>query len=133
MFEVTRTLVGLAVLGVVAASGLAAQHRDKNVITAEEIERAQPSVNTAYDAVQTLRPRWLQPRELSRIPGRPGDPLQSTQAHVYLNDHDQGDVDYLRSIPAARVLELHWLSANETASRFGPTDGQTAIVVTLKR
>jgi hypothetical protein len=33
----------------------------------------------------------------------------------------------------ANVLELRWLSANEAASRYGPTDGQTAIVVTLKR
>jgi len=133
MFAVTRTLLVLGVVGLVAAAGVQAQRRDKNVITAEEIERAQPNVSTAYDAVQTLRPRWLQPHELSRLPGRPGDPLQSNQAHVYLNDHDVGDVDYLRSIPAVRVLELHWLSANEAASRFGPTDGQTAIVVTLKR
>jgi len=44
-----------------------------------------------------------------------------------------GEVDYLKTIPAERVLEMRMLSANETASRYGPTDGQAAIVVTLKR
>jgi hypothetical protein len=132
VFAATRILVVLGV-GLMATEALEAQKHDKNVITLEEIERAQPSVRTAYEAVQMLRPRWLQRRELSRIPQRSSDiSSHSSQVHVYLNDHDQGDVEYLRSIPAERVLELRWLGANEAGSRFGPTAGPV-IVVTLQR
>jgi len=44
-----------------------------------------------------------------------------------------GGADYLKTIPVETVLELRWLSQNEAASRFGPTEGYAAIVVTLKR
>ncbi|MGH2667930.1 MAG: hypothetical protein ACREMM_11310 [Gemmatimonadales bacterium] len=129
MLALTRTVLVLGAV-VLAAAPLQAQRRS-NVITAEEIERAQPHVGTAYDAVQRLRPRWLKSRELV-LSGRPDDPLQAAQVHVYLNDVDAGDVDYLKTIPAERVFELRWLSGNQAASRYGPTDGP-AIVVTLKR
>src|SRR5207245_7290073 len=67
--------VALAVLSVCVAalagrSPLAAQRRS-NVLTGEEIQRA--NVGSAYDAVQTLRPSWLQPRgELNSVPARLG-------------------------------------------------------------
>jgi len=130
MLAVTRTVLALGAV-VLAAAPLRAQRRS-NVITAEEVERAQPNVGTAYDAVQRLRPRWLaRPREVMHLP-RPGHDLQLAQLHVYLDDVDVGGVDYLKTIPAERVFELRWLSANQAASRYGPTDGP-AIVVTLKR
>ena len=133
MRSITPTLLTLAVVTLAAGMRLEAQHRSSRLITAEEIERSSANINTAYDAVETLRPRWLQVHEVSRLPGRAGEPLHSTPVRVYLNDVNMGEIDYLRTIPAARVLELRMLSTNETASRFGPTDGQAAIVVTLKR
>jgi len=133
MRSVTPTLLTLAVVTIAAGMPLQAQHRSSRLITAEEIERSSANINTAYDAVETLRPRWLQLHEVSRLPGRTGDPIRATPVRVYLNDVNVGEVDYLKTIPAARVLELQMLSANETASRYGPTDGQAAIVVTLKR
>jgi hypothetical protein len=135
MFTVTRGLVVVAVAALMAGGAgrrLDAQRRDKNVITAEEIERAQPNVRTAYDAVRMLRPRWLQWHELTRIPGRAGEVQQGSEPHVYLNSHDQGGVDYLRTLAADAVLELHWFDVNEAGGRFGPTD-VPAIEVTLKR
>jgi len=127
------TLVTLSVAAVAGATPLRAVQRRSNVLTAEEIERAKPNVGTAFDIVETLRPRWLQVRELSRIPGKADEPVRSTPVYVYLNDVNMGSVDYLKTIPAETVLEMRWLSANETASRYGPTDGQAAIVVKLKR
>ena len=68
MLAVTRTVLALGAV-VLAAAPLRAQRRS-NVITAEEVERAQPNVGTAYDAVQRLRPRWLaRPREVMHLPG----------------------------------------------------------------
>ena len=129
MLTVTRTLLTLSLL-VLAAVPLRAQRRS-DVVTLEEIERARPNVSTAYDVVQTLRPRWLKSREML-LTGRADDPVDVAPVHVYLDDVDAGGVDYLKTILAERVFELRWLSANHAASRYGPTAGP-AIVVTLKR
>ncbi|HYT98824.1 MAG TPA: hypothetical protein VEK85_00510 [Gemmatimonadales bacterium] len=127
------TLVTLSVAALAGATPLHAVQRRSNVLTAEEIERAKPNGGSAFEIVETLRPRWLQVRELSRLPGTAGEPLKSTPVYVYVNDVNMGSVDYLKTIPAETVLEMRWLSANETAGRYGPTDGQAAIVVKLKR
>ena len=61
--------VGLSVLSIAAfAAGapLHAQRGQRNLITAEEIERAKPNLSTAYEAVEMLRPRWFQKQELAR-------------------------------------------------------------------
>ncbi|MGH7700533.1 MAG: hypothetical protein ACREMJ_08475, partial [Gemmatimonadales bacterium] len=115
---------------VLAATSLDAQRRS-TVITAEEIEEARPHVGTAFDAVQTLRPRWLRARDVI-FSGRENEVVQVPQVHVYLHDVDMGDVTYLKTILAERVYELRFLGANQAASRFGPTAGPV-IVVTLKR
>jgi len=128
MPTITRALVTLSAV-LLTAAPLAAQ-RQSDIITAEEIEQARSIVGTAYDAVQALRPQWLRSRDL-RMTGRQEDPLERTRIHVYLNDIDQGDVSYLRTIPAEWVAELRFLSVNAAGSRFGPTDGP-GIVVTLK-
>src|SRR2546427_11966657 len=60
------TLLTLCVATLVGRLPLAAQGRS-NILTVEEIDQA--NVGTAYDAVQALRPRWLQaPSELGRQP-----------------------------------------------------------------
>jgi len=106
--------------------------RKTNVLTAEEIERANLTASNAYDVVEQLRPRWFATRGLARLPGSPVAPLQGASVRVWLNDHNAGYADYLRTIPADRVQQMRWYSQNEAASRFGPTD-DSAIEVVLKR
>jgi len=131
MPRVTRTLRALCALGLVAAP-LAAQRVNSRLITAEEIERAGPTVGSAYDAVRTLRPRWLRSAgDVLALP-RGGSDVRVARLHVYLDDRDVGDLEYLKTIPAERVQTLRWLSTNEAGARFGPSEGP-AIVVTLKR
>jgi len=131
MLRIKGPLLLLCAL-VFAAAPLRAQRSSSRLITAEEIDRARPLVGTAYDAVQTLRPRWLQaPREVLSLP-RAGSDIRMTRVHVYLNDRDMGDVEYLKTIPAHLVFTLRWLSTNEAGARFGPSSGP-GIVVTLKR
>src|SRR2546422_173660 len=74
--------------------------------------------------------RSLQRR--ARTPRKPGAPLQGASVRVWLNDHNAGYADYLKTIPADRVLQMRWYSQNEAASHFGPTD-DAAIEVVLKR
>lgn len=127
MLKVTRTLPLVCAL-VLFAAPLGAQRRP---ITAEEIERAGATVSSAFDAVSTLRPRWLQAtRDMVQLPGSGRDPLMAV-IHVYQDDHDMGGVDYLKSVPAERVATIRWLSTNEAGSRFGPSEGP-AIVLALK-
>ena len=124
------TLLTLCVATLVGRLPLAAQGRS-NILTVEEIDQA--NVGTAYDAVQALRPRWLQsPRELGRQPQK-GLDTRGPGIAVYIGNVSVGDIEYLRTIPAATVLELRWLSPFDAASRFSATDGQSAILVTLKR
>ena len=124
-----KVILPVLSLLLLAAAPLGAQRRS-DVITAEEIEKARATVGTAYDAVQSLRPRWLKPRDRI-LTGRPDDPVDVPKVRVYLDGRDQGDITYLRTIPAELVEELRYLSTNEAGSRFGPSEGP-GIVVTLK-
>src|SRR2546428_13468968 len=115
------TLVTLSVAALAGGTPLHAVQRRSNVLTAEEIERAKPNGGTAFDVVETLRPRWLQERELSRIPARADEPLKPTPGNVHLNNVNIAPVDYLQTIPSVAVLGMLWLIDNATASRYGLT------------
>lgn len=128
-FCLATLTVALAALGRPAAG----QHYQKNVLTAEEIEKG-AQITTAYDAVARLRPLWLNPHDVTfQSAGTVGQSVQMAKVRVYVNDFNVGDIDYLKSVDAETVQEMRFLSQNETASRFGPTDGQVAIVLTLKK
>ena|SRR5712691_2445952 len=132
MRAVGLVLVTLSVAALAGSAPLQAQHRSTNLLSAEEIENAKTSISTAYDAVQMLRPRWLQKHK--PLPEGPPDVLRDTiPIRIYLDDHSMGGLDFLKTVAVAMVQEMRWLSANEAASRFGSTDGLAAIVVTLKR
>lgn len=122
--------VAVATFGVCVP--LHGQHWQKNVLTAEEIGKQGDNITTAYDAVARLRPRWLHPSDVT-MQSVGGPSVQAAQIKVYLNDFNAGDIDYLKSIAAENIQEMRFLSQNETASRFGPTEGQVAIVVKLKK
>jgi len=116
------------------ASALAAQSKSKSsssLITQEEIEHARPNVGNAFDVVQTLRPRWLgRAREILTLPG-PGADVRMSEVHVYIDDRDRGDVEFLKTIPAELIYSLKFMSTTEVGVRFGPSSGP-GIVVTLR-
>jgi hypothetical protein len=126
---ITMRPVSLLGLLWLTAAPLQSQHRS-DLITADEIDAVIAKGATAFDVVQTLRPRWLKVRD-AYLGSDPSSIINSQGAHVYLDDHDQGDVEYLKTIPAERIAQLRWISATEAGARYGPTDGP-GIVVTLK-
>ncbi len=136
MSRITRVQLLLSAM-VLLTSALAAQSKPKSsstLITAEEIDRARPNVGNAFDVVQLLRPRWLRSREMVQLPGNAyngGTDPQMAQVHVYMEDRDKGDVDFLKSIPAELIYTLKFMSMTEVGARFGPSVGP-GIVVTLK-
>src|SRR6266516_829283 len=108
MSTIVRALLPLCTLALVA-SAAAAQAKPKSsstLITEDEIDRARPNVGNAFDVVQLLRPRWLRTREMVQLPGNAysgGMDPQMAQVHVYMDDRDKGDVDFLRTIPGPRL------------------------------
>jgi hypothetical protein len=119
----------LLVLGAVMLSAGPARAQ-RRPITAEEIQRAGSSVSSAFDAVERLRPRWLQPpREQMEPSGASQDAaVRLAQLHVYQEDRDMGSVDYLKTIPAERIFTISWLSMTEAGVRFGPSEGPVLVV-----
>ena len=130
MSTVSQRLLVFAFAALAVGVPLHAQ-RKTNMLTAEEIERANLTTTDAYSAVQMLRPRWLVSRGLVRIP-TPGEQLQAAGVKVWVNEHNVGGVDYLKTLPVERIQEMRWYGPNEAGSRFGPTD-DAAIEVVLKR
>ena len=135
MSTIVRALLPLCVMTLVV-SAVAAQSKPKSsstLITEEEVAGARPNVGNAYDVVQLLRPRWLRIREMVQLPGNAtsgGDP-QMAEVHVYIDDRDKGDVEFLKTIPAELIESLKFMSMTELGARFGPSSGP-GIVVTFK-
>ena len=122
--------VALAALGALAcASGPkqagAAQRRNANVITVEEMQSVQFS--NLFDVVQALRFRWLQSRGPDSIN------MQSGQVQVRLDDTQLGGVETLRNIPPTGVVSIQWVDPNTAAGRWGMGYGHGAILVSTRR
>jgi hypothetical protein len=134
MPRIARLLLLLSAV-MLAPSALAAQAKPKSsstLITEDEIEHARPNVGNAFDVVQLLRPRWLRTREMIQLPSASGGTdAQMAQIHVYIDDRDKGDVEFLKTIPAELIYSLKFMSMTEVGARFGPSSGP-GIVVTLK-
>lgn len=92
------------------ASGSAGPSRDRNVISAEEIEAAE--VRTAYELVERLRPLWLRSR---------GDRSThlTTEIVVYQDNTMLGDIEMLRSIPIDLVDSVRSLDSAEAGRLAG--------------
>ncbi len=120
----TRFLSLLAVVvlgGACASSGQPNQsrpRRNRNLITAEELSEL--SVASAYEAVQRLRPAWLQSRGRAPLPV------------VFRNNSRWGgDPSSLQSIRIDSVREMRFLSASDATTRYGSGfTGGVILVVT---
>ena len=86
--------------------------RQRNLITVEELEPFQQL--TAYDAIQQLRPRWLQARGAMNI-------RDSGQVYprVSVDGVSRGEMDQLRTISVHMIKEIRFLSAADATTRFG--------------
>ncbi len=93
-----------------------------NVITAREIQQL-TGVSTAYDAVQRLRPQFLNAR--STVLGSGG-------VVVYVNGMQRGGVSILRQVAANEVKEIRYISARDATTKYGSGLTQGVIEVTTR-
>jgi hypothetical protein len=123
-------LVGLAtILGCASSSGGRSSPMRSNVVTGLEIADTHADLNTAYDALQRLRPNWLAPH--GAMTSNAG---ASNYASVFVDGQFMGDITALRNVPAYYVDEIRYYDVTQAGARFGIRAGTTgAIEVSMKK
>ena len=91
--------------------------------TAEEMRGGQ--WRNAYDAVSSLRARWLQPRGPDH--GKPGG------VQVHLDDVHLGGVDTLREIPVIEIAYIQFFDPATASARWGLDHSHGAIYVSTRQ
>ena len=77
----------------------------------------------AYQAIERLRPRWLQVRA-----GPSG-----TGPVLYVDGARRGSANDLRTLRIADIEQMEYMSGNDATTRFGTGHGGGAIMVTSRR
>ena len=114
-FALALGLTGCATAGGASGGGGGGPNR----IVQEELAPLQQL--DAYQAVQRLRSRWLTSRG-------------GSQPALFVNGSRRGGgLSDLRSIRAADVAEMEFMSASDATTRFGTNMDGGAILVTLRR
>lgn len=101
--------------------------RGGDVLLAREIQESTFADRSLYEVVQKLRPHFLRSRAIGNLRGQAGRPVV-----VYVNRQNQGGVDVLRTISAAHVERVEYMSGVEATTKLGMEAAGGAILVTLK-
>jgi hypothetical protein len=109
-----------------AAGQQAQPHSQRDRITAEEL--ATIDVQNALQAVQRLRPSFLQPHG----GGQTSLTLGPQQVVVYMDQTRMGGPAALADIPITEVKEIQYLDGPDATQRFGTGHGSGAIIVIRK-
>lgn len=130
MKTISRSAVVLALASSVivtacASTGTSSTRGNRNLITAEEL-RAEPQ-GTLYEAVQRLRPRWLQNRGITSARA-----MRPTPPQVYMDNAPMGSVGAMRGISVADVEQVQFMNANDATTRFGTGHDGGAILVSTR-
>lgn len=97
-----------------------------NHITAEELAALEEaSVLTAKQAIQRLRPRWLQPRSSGLN--------QRHTAAVFRDGMPMGGLERLEEMDIRNIQEFRYLSASDATNRYGTGYPGGIIMVITKR
>ena len=120
-------LLAAASLAVSPADSLA-QKRQRDVLTADEIQNSAVKTADLHRAIRSLRPHFLTPARGVRTLGNSiAEPLA-----VYVNGARQTGEDALRTIQAASIEEVRYLDPNKAGNEFGPKASGGALVVKLR-
>ena len=113
-----------------AGSATAPARRDPDVITREEL--ADPSLTSlnAYDAIRTLRPRFLSTRGVQNFgSASPTDDQESGQPHASIDGVGVVALDDLKLVSARTVIEIRYLNAPAAMQRFGASAHAGPVIV----
>ena len=100
---------------------------DRYVLTHDEIVNSAHDGSDLYEAVQSLRPHFLQPP-----PGvAPGS--VSHTGTVYIDSRRAGGLEALHSLTAGTVEEVRYLGATQSQNEYGPRATLFTLVIKLRR
>jgi hypothetical protein len=112
--RVTRLAAVLGMMTAMAAgcasSGEAGERRNMNELLPDEIAAA--PVSNLYEAVEQLRPRWLQVRNVQSLTGGAG------QIAVFQNRTHLGGPEVLRSLGWNGVVRLRYLDGPQASAQL---------------
>lgn len=94
---------------------------DRSIITHEEI--VEHKFENLLDAIQALRPAWLQTRGPNTLT------QQATQIQVYLDSNHLGGIETLSMINLESVVYVRHYDGIAATARWGLDHGQGAIYV----
>jgi hypothetical protein len=86
-----------------ASAGASRGAGDDRVITREELQNTGLQSGTALQAVQRLRPRWLDPHPVHGL----------SRLHVVVDDVRAGGVESLRGLNSQVINSMRFMSATE--------------------
>ena len=123
---VTALVLAAAGLGVGAAPA-AAQKRERDKITREEILNSSQKERDLLVVIRGLRPHFVAPPRGVRSMGggRPGPTV------LYVNGNKMGDLSMLRQILATDVFEVRYMDPSKAENEFGIGHSGGAVLVTL--
>jgi hypothetical protein len=96
-----------------------------NLITREQL--AGLEAISAFDAIQRLRPTWLQSRGPTSLAGGP------TLPRVHINQSRTGSIDELRTIPVTEIELMEFKSASDATTEYGTGYPGGVIEVSTRR
>jgi hypothetical protein len=95
-----------------------------NVITREDLDDLQRL--NLYQAVQRLRPQWLQTRGMDSFE-------QDNEVVVYVDNNRMGGPEELRRLNPIEVGEVRYLDSRQATTQFGRGHPSGAILVFTER
>jgi len=98
---------------------------DREVLTQEDL--VEHGFANAYEAIEALRPIWLQPRGPNTLLGTP------TEVVVYLNDNRLGGVSTLSQVTTPAIVTIRHFDGRQASARWGLNHGAGAIVISTFR
>lgn len=94
---------------------------DRNVLTQEQL--IEHGFANALEAVQALRPNWLQTRGATTLIA------SQTQVLVYLNDNRLGGIETLSSVITPSIVTIRHFDGIAATARWGLDHGQGVILI----
>jgi hypothetical protein len=132
-----RTLVVAATALAAAACSGSTQQSSASASTEEPRPRPNRSMLTreemagghwasAYEMIESLRPRWLSSRGAELADG------SAVEVQVYLDNQRLGGINALRTIQVADIAAIQFVDPVAAASRWGPDHHNGAIMLSTR-
>ena len=106
--------------------------RERDVITKDEMTRANVGSQSVIEVVTSLRPAFLNVRGMHNVAAAGGDP-EAGKVHASIDGNKLISLDELRGVLAATVKEIRFLNPAAAMQRFGgdAREGPVILVTTM--